>query len=64
MALVFTGSVEDPVECALQISQALRAQPSLPVRMGIHKRASASRGRCEPAREHRRRWYQHRAAGD
>src|SRR5437660_518112 len=34
--LVFTGSVEDPVECALQISQALRAQPSLPVRMGIH----------------------------
>src|ERR1041384_1330727 len=35
MALVFTGSVEDPVECALQISQALRAQPSLPVRMGI-----------------------------
>ena len=36
MALVFTGSVEDPVECALQISQKLRAQPSLPVRMGIH----------------------------
>src|SRR5438309_386361 len=36
VALVFTGSVEDPVECALQISQALRAQPSLPVRMGIH----------------------------
>jgi class 3 adenylate cyclase len=36
MALVFTGSVEDPVECALQVSQKLRAQPSLPVRMGIH----------------------------
>ncbi len=36
MALVFTGSVECPVECALQINQALRAQPSLPVRMGIH----------------------------
>src|ERR1700738_3103389 len=36
MALVFTGSVEEPVECALQIAQALRAQPSLPVRMGIH----------------------------
>jgi TolB-like protein/class 3 adenylate cyclase/Flp pilus assembly protein TadD len=36
MALVFTGSVEDPVECALQISQTLRAQPSLPVRMGVH----------------------------
>src|SRR5689334_2496172 len=36
MALVFTGSVEEPVECALEISQTLRAQPSLPVRMGIH----------------------------
>ncbi len=36
MALVFIRSVEDPVECALQIGQALRAQPSLPVRMGIH----------------------------
>jgi TolB-like protein/Tfp pilus assembly protein PilF len=36
MALVFTSSVEAPVECALQISQVLRVQPSLPVRMGIH----------------------------
>src|SRR6266513_2153195 len=36
MALVFTGSVEEPVECALEISNGLRAQPSLPVRMGIH----------------------------
>ncbi|HWY40861.1 MAG TPA: FlgO family outer membrane protein [Chthoniobacterales bacterium] len=36
MALVFTGSEEDPVECALEIAQALRAKPSLPVRMGIH----------------------------
>ena len=36
MALVFTGSVEEPVDCALQISNALRGQPSLPVRMGIH----------------------------
>jgi TolB-like protein/class 3 adenylate cyclase/Tfp pilus assembly protein PilF len=36
MALVFTRSVEEPAECALEISRALRAQPSLPVRMGIH----------------------------
>src|SRR5215467_1030658 len=36
MALVFTGSVEGPAECALELSQALHAQPSLPVRMGIH----------------------------
>src|SRR5213593_4554866 len=36
MALVFAGSVEEPVECALEIGHALRAQPSLPVRIGIH----------------------------
>jgi len=36
MALVYTGSVEGPAECALEISQALHAQPSVPVRMGIH----------------------------
>jgi class 3 adenylate cyclase len=36
MALVFTRSVEEPAECALEISHALRTQPSLPVRMGIH----------------------------
>jgi hypothetical protein len=36
MALVFTGSVEGPAECALEVSRALHAQPSLPVRMGIH----------------------------
>ena len=36
MALVFTGSVERPAECALEVSQALRAQPSLSVRMGIN----------------------------
>jgi len=36
MAVVFTGSVERPAECALEVSRALRAQPSLPVRMGIH----------------------------
>jgi class 3 adenylate cyclase len=36
MAVVFTGSVERPAECALELSRALRAQPSLPVRMGIH----------------------------
>jgi class 3 adenylate cyclase len=36
MALVFTGSVEGPAECALEVSQALHPQPSVPVRMGIH----------------------------
>ncbi|MGI8435336.1 MAG: tetratricopeptide repeat protein [Chthoniobacterales bacterium] len=36
MALVFTDSLETPVEAALQISRALRLKPGLGVRMGIH----------------------------
>src|SRR5712691_11456227 len=36
MALVFRGSLEEPVECALEISRALKAHPELPLRMGVH----------------------------
>src|SRR5438270_11495093 len=36
MALVFRGSPEEPVECALDISRALKAHPNLPLRMGVH----------------------------
>ena len=36
MALVFTSSAEAPVECALQISEALRGHSGLQVRMGVH----------------------------
>jgi TolB-like protein/Tfp pilus assembly protein PilF len=36
MALVFTTSVETPVECALAIAHALKEHPRLAVRMGIH----------------------------
>jgi TolB-like protein/class 3 adenylate cyclase len=36
MALVFRGSPEEPVECALEISRALKAHPELPLRMGVH----------------------------
>src|SRR5919201_7150007 len=36
MALVFRRSPEEPVECALEISRALRAHPDLQVRMGVH----------------------------
>jgi TolB-like protein/class 3 adenylate cyclase/Tfp pilus assembly protein PilF len=36
MALVFTSSVETPVECALAIARALKQHPRLAVRMGIH----------------------------
>jgi len=36
MALVFRGSPAQPVECAIEISRALKAHPNLPLRMGIH----------------------------
>src|SRR4029453_12576829 len=36
IALVFTGSIEEPVECALQLSQMLHTKSNLPVRKGIH----------------------------
>src|SRR5450432_4212051 len=36
MALVFYNSPETPVECALDISRALKAHPNLPLRMGVH----------------------------
>ena len=36
MALVFRHSAEEPALCALEIAEALRKHPELPVRMGIH----------------------------
>jgi TolB-like protein/class 3 adenylate cyclase/Tfp pilus assembly protein PilF len=36
MALVFHGSPEEPVQCALEISRALKGHPNLPLRMGVH----------------------------
>src|SRR5438876_6487743 len=36
MALVFYNSPEAPVECALEISRALKAHPELQLRMGVH----------------------------
>src|SRR5437899_3463855 len=36
MALVFFSSPEAPVQCALEITQALKAYPQLQLRMGIH----------------------------
>ena len=36
MALVFRNSSEEPARCALEIAQALKAHPEIPVRMGIH----------------------------
>jgi len=39
MALVFRNSSEEPVGCALEIAQALKAYPELFVRMGVHSGA-------------------------
>ena len=36
MALVFYNSPESPVECALEISRALKEHPQLQLRMGVH----------------------------
>src|SRR2546421_8444179 len=36
MALVFRNSAEEPAQCALEISQALKAYPDIALRMGIH----------------------------
>ena len=36
MALVFHRSAEEPLNCALEISRALKAHPELPLRMGVH----------------------------
>ena len=36
MALVFFHSPEEPVQCALEISQALRSHPEIQLRMGAH----------------------------
>src|SRR5438045_6250398 len=36
MALVFYNSPETPVECALEISRAVKEHPELHLRMGVH----------------------------
>src|SRR5882762_4961738 len=36
MALVFRNSAEEPAQCALEITEALKAHPEIAVRMGIH----------------------------
>src|SRR6266404_682725 len=36
MALVFRNSAEEPAQCALEITQALRTHPDVAIRMGIH----------------------------
>src|SRR5262249_57138036 len=39
MALVFYNSPEEPIECALEISRAVKDHPQLSLRMGVHSGA-------------------------
>ena len=36
MALVFRTNPEAPAQCAIEIAQALKSHPAIPLRMGIH----------------------------
>src|SRR5437588_1479371 len=65
MALIFYHSPEDPVECALEISRAIKEQhANLRVRMGVQQRPGQRRGRCEWLRQCGRCRHQHGATGD
>ncbi len=55
MALVFRNSAEEPVRCALEVAQALKAHPGIPVRMGVHSGPVSEVDRCESAHQYRRR---------
>ena len=44
MALIFYDSPEAPVECALEISRALKEHPQLRLRMGAHRAARLAIG--------------------
>ena len=63
MALVFYDSPEAPVECALEISRALKKHPELKLRMGCTQRPGQRHRRCERACECGRGRDQHGAAG-
>src|SRR5436309_14006010 len=64
MALVFRHSAEEPARCALEIAEALRKHPELPVRMGIHSGPVSDGKGCEWTDEHRRSGDQHGPTGD
>ena len=64
MALVFYRSPAQPVECALEISRALKTYPEMRVRMGVAQWTSQRGDRPERPHQRRRRRNQYRAAGD
>ena len=61
MALVFRNSSEEPVRCAIEITEALqkdsgsKEKPQLRLRMGIHSGPGKRRDRRERARQYCRR---------
>src|SRR6266513_4913793 len=44
MALVFFNNAEAPVECVMEISQALQSYPSIQLRMGVHSGPISRKG--------------------
>ncbi len=64
MALVFRHSAEEPARCALEIAEALRKHPEIPVRMGIHSGPVSEVTDVSGRSNHRRGRDQHGAAGD
>ena len=63
-ALVFRNSPEAPVLCAIEISKALKKSSRASSSHGNSQRSGQRSHRFERTSEHRRRWHQHRAAGD
>jgi hypothetical protein len=57
MALIFRDTVEAPLRCAVEISQAIKTHPEIRLRMGIHKRASERGHGCK--RTNKYRWSGH-----
>jgi hypothetical protein len=47
MALIFFNNAEAPVNCVIEISQALQGYPSIQLRMGVHS-GPISRNRTLP----------------
>ncbi len=56
MALVFYKSPEEPVECALEISRALKEHPKIQLPNGSAQRPGQRRDRCERSGQPGRGW--------
>ena len=54
MALIFYKSPEEPAQCALEISRALKKHPRLQIRMGIHSPPADPNNASHRRQEYRR----------